>query len=192
MELVQIINQDGKAVPVKVVNGSTGGGGISGKNVENNEQINEVSFEVDDGGYPVLRVIDAAPFAYEPLKDVIKTHINGGDAVTSISPIDGTPISIEAGGYWDSPEYDIDDIAEIRLAIRIDTSAKFQVALYHLHGSLTLDLTTILDKVESPSQTGSTKAEIMAGKKFKLRISNKDTSNISVRVLNIRTVRKYV
>lgn len=73
MEFTHVVNSDGQAIPVKVVNGSTGGGGITGKDVDNNEQIHEVSFEVDDNGYPVLRTIDAAPFAYNPISDTLKT-----------------------------------------------------------------------------------------------------------------------
>lgn len=76
MELSFIVNKEGNPVPVKIVDGGSGGegGGITGRNIDNDELINEVSFEVDADGYAVLRVIDAAPFAYDPDAGVLKVR----------------------------------------------------------------------------------------------------------------------
>lgn len=76
MELSFIVNKEGNPVPVKIVDGDSGGegGGITGRNIDNDDLINEVSFEVDADGYAVLRVVDAAPFAYDSDAGVLKVR----------------------------------------------------------------------------------------------------------------------
>jgi hypothetical protein len=55
MELSHIVNTEKNPVKVKIVDGSGGGSGVS--------------YETDDEGKLVLRVVDAAPFAYDPVTD---------------------------------------------------------------------------------------------------------------------------
>jgi hypothetical protein len=57
------VDEDGKIVVI-----------LSGRNVANNENVSGLSFELDDDGHPVLRVVDAAPFAYDAVDDVIKIN----------------------------------------------------------------------------------------------------------------------
>lgn len=62
--LTQIINKDNKPVPVKLVGDGTDAA-----------QINIGTFETDSDGKQVLRIIDAAPFAYDALDDALKMKI---------------------------------------------------------------------------------------------------------------------
>ena len=50
MDLVQIINSEGKAVPVKIVNAAAIGG-IGGVDVETGLDVTGVSYELDDDKY---------------------------------------------------------------------------------------------------------------------------------------------
>lgn len=76
MDFVSIVNAETKPVPVKITGeGITVNGGISGANVSDGSHVDGVSYELDENSYPVLRVVDAAPFAYDPALQVIKTTV---------------------------------------------------------------------------------------------------------------------
>src|SRR5690554_6092894 len=47
----------------------------TGSNVSDGSSVEGVSFVLDDEGYPVLRIVDSAPFAYDEANDEYK--ING-------------------------------------------------------------------------------------------------------------------
>ena len=47
---------------------------LTGSNVEDGSPVSGLSYEIDENGYPVMRVVDAAPFAYDPVADRIKVQ----------------------------------------------------------------------------------------------------------------------
>jgi|SRR5690606_19372177 len=123
MEMVHVINQDGKAIPVKVIGGSTGGG-ITGKNIDTDEQVSEVSFEVDDRGYPVLRVIDAAPYAYNPVDEALNVNIKQ----KSLPLIRETyEITVNAGQTVTFATLDVSLYDTISWGTKVDSSSNFKL-----------------------------------------------------------------
>ena len=113
MDIAIVANKDGNPVPVRVVGGGAGGGGITGKDGAPGDQINEVSFQVDDNGYPVLRIIDAAPFGYDPVLNARRTAVVAQRKVVRLSgphtetvPVSGSftlEIKPPAGKIWKIP-----------------------------------------------------------------------------------------
>lgn len=47
---------------------------VLGKDVADGSQVNELSFEKDNDGYNAIRVVDAAPWAYDPLTDALNVR----------------------------------------------------------------------------------------------------------------------
>ena len=59
------------------------GGGVvtvRGSNVADGTPVTETSFVEDPAGYFALRVVDAAPFAYDEVDDVLKVRVDDHDA----------------------------------------------------------------------------------------------------------------
>lgn len=66
---------------------------LDGKNINDGSDVTGVSYEVDDKGYPVLRTVDAAPFAYNPVEDRFKVEVFGSKVIftgTMTVPANGT------------------------------------------------------------------------------------------------------
>src|SRR5690554_6940045 len=82
MKLSHIVNKENSPVPVKVIEGSSG---VTGVDVENGESLSGVSYEKDENGYPVIRVVDAAPFAYDPHYDATKVTVQGARKILKIN-----------------------------------------------------------------------------------------------------------
>jgi hypothetical protein len=87
----------------EVVGGIGSAVSLSGSNVADGTVSNGVSFEVDTGGYNVLRVVDAAPFAYDSAAQsfrVINKESDVEDVVfhdAAVVAADGTAFVV--GGY---------------------------------------------------------------------------------------------
>lgn len=179
MEMSYIINPEGKAVPVKVVNGSAGGG-ISGKNIDNNEQINEVSFEVDADGYPVLRIIDAAPYGFNPIEDALDVNIK--QKTMALKRLKYT-VTVEAGDFKIiEGNLDVSEYRYLAWGASVDSSSTFRLETVlkdfednqHLHR---------LDRLESPYQetftsvTGQIEEIQLQTTGVSLILRNQDTEN---------------
>jgi hypothetical protein len=81
---------------------------LKGRNIANDETIDAVSVVLDANGDPVLRVVDAAPFAYNPTEDATKVALKRrivlyntpqGGVVAASGALD-TTISPPAGKMW--------------------------------------------------------------------------------------------
>ena len=145
MNIAIVANKDGNPVPVKVIGGGSGGGGITGKDVETGDYINEVSFEVDDNGHPVLRVIDAAPFGYDPVLNATRTAAVAQRKVVKLSgshtetvPVSGSfvlEIKPPAGKIWK-----IENLFFRYPAVSGATSGKHQVTVRQGENYSVLDI----------------------------------------------------
>lgn len=179
MEMSYIINPEGKAIPVKVVSGSASGG-IAGKNIDNNEQINEVSFEVDADGYPVLRIIDAAPYGFNPIEDALDVNIK--QKTMALKRLKYT-VTVEAGDFKTiEPNLDVSEYRYLAWGASVDSSSTFRLDTIlkdfedsqHLHR---------LDREESPyhetftSTTGQTEEIPLQSTGVSLVLRNIDTEN---------------
>lgn len=102
MDLSFIVNKDEQAVPVKIVQG----------NGENGALLEGLSFETDDKGELVLRVVDAAPFAYDPVLEAKKVLVIG-DRKLVVEKIMKTNVlaNKDDSSY---PDYNNTDILEIK------------------------------------------------------------------------------
>lgn len=90
-------DEDGKLVDmrVEVVKGNLQ---LAGSNVEDGSPVSGVSFVLDENNHPVLRIVDAAPFAYDKTTDTIKishqkeeivvwSNLQIRDTATTFSPV---------------------------------------------------------------------------------------------------------
>jgi len=75
--LNRIYNAVTKAIGVEIKAGLPAGANkigsvdaqLTGRNVEDGSTVAGLSFEIDENGYPVLRIVDGAPFAYNQAND---------------------------------------------------------------------------------------------------------------------------
>lgn len=174
MELVHIINQEGKAIPVKVVNGSTGGG-ITGKNIDTNEQISEVSFEVDDNGYPVLRVIDAAPYAFNPVENALDVNIKQNSLKLKRETYTAT---VNAGQAVTFATLDVSDYSSLSWGVKPDASSSFKLTT-SLSDFETGNTLNAVGRLESPLRETFTSASSALTKPIELQ-----TTGVKLSIIN--------
>lgn len=81
--IIELLSQD-----------NSNAGTLAGKNIKDGSTIDHYSFVMDDNGYPALRIIDAAPYGYDPVKDRMETNYKAMETLIEKDE----PVTIPANG----------------------------------------------------------------------------------------------
>jgi hypothetical protein len=117
----------------------------NGSNIADGSSVNKFSFVLDDENYPVLRVVDAAPFYYNETLDAAKIQNIGGNTEDIFTLIDNEELLSDnliyfgAGGnsIWGSSikrdnGIDVSKYKKINLAVSNQLDLKVNIHIFYI------------------------------------------------------------
>ena len=165
--LTQIINKDNKPVPVKLVGDGT-----------DVAKVNIGSFETDSEGKQVLRIIDAAPFAYDPVDDAIRQKV-----VNQNIPLEKKKYTqtIPASGDADVElNLDVSDYKSFSIGVSGGANHKWSIQVFHQDYNDVMVLGR--ETIEFTAYEGITEVIPVKTSGLRLKLFNKDTNSHDYKV----------